>query len=188
MVKATDVLSRPPVPRSEATHAVADQDGSHAGELLELANGVFNRWGVVTDTAEGRLEIDGHIWNSVALQLRNPTIPDTAVAEEAVNEHNPAASWDDVKARRWIPPAAKGLAPAKDNGRVLHFAAPSRASFGPSRAQGTVVAIDTSLKQEFQGKGRWMDPKQQACTPHRPVPVDRARAVDATRADCCDES
>ena len=98
----------------QAAHAVRDDHRRESGRLLETTHRVGDRLTVVVDGAEDGLEAHRDAGNVVATQPPQPPIPQTAIAEEAMDEKDAAPAARCGGKVIGLASPAKRLAPQED--------------------------------------------------------------------------
>ena len=164
--------------------------GGSAGGQGQAPDGVFDDGRIVLDGAEYRLEVDGDERMAGCAQPLEPWIPETAVADEAVDEYGAAPAPLHIADFQlvWHEPPAKRLAPAKHARRHDRFAQPGARQFRPGGLGHGVATADETQCHELdrqeqrvaQDDGRKTCKRQQRriCARTRPT---RPRLPTTTR-------
>jgi hypothetical protein len=77
-----------PGPDRQAAHAVAYQQGRHAGGSLQALYRGFNDPGVLVDGAKHRFQVDRHNRQAATPEIAHPGVPQTPVAHKTMDQHN----------------------------------------------------------------------------------------------------
>src|SRR5436190_9733525 len=141
-------LRGPPSPGRQAAHAVRDDHRRESGRQLETAHRVGNGLAIVVDGAEHGFEADGDAGDVVVPQAPQPPIPETAIAEEAMDEKD---STPTLRSRKVIALALRPewLAPQEDAGRDRDLENPRADQLTDSRTRIVAFGIGRSQPGEL---------------------------------------
>ena len=173
----------------QPAHAVGNDNRRPAGRLGESPDCGVDRGRIAVDPSENRLEVDRDERNAQRREPSQPGVPDTAIADEAVNEDNP-------RTRRWCRrhvvgngARAKRLAPEEHPCGACSLA-PPRLQDKPGACRMRFVPIDPPRKQHLRCKNEHVSRHDHERTADRDEwpaalhPRDRPRDCTAKQGKC----
>jgi hypothetical protein len=137
---------------------VSDHNRGHPRGEFDSPHRRFDESGVAVDRSEDWLEVDSDKRYVGGVQSMQPTIPESAIADEAMDEDQPPSAMRSGRDMIFELPASKRLPPAEYPWRRNSFTAPGREQLCGRRAWHWIAGMYAPQKGKFD--------RQNSCVGH----------------------